>query len=308
MTERAAPQPAVERARIPPGLALAAAVFAMSWSGPLVRFTDAPALAVAAWRLTLSVAIIAALAALRGRRLPVHGIEQRDLTMMVLAGVLLAAHFWTWIASLDYTTVASSVALVSMQPFFVALLSGVVLRERPSRRQWLGIGLAVAGAIAIGWGDFALGRDALFGDALALAGAVFVSGYYIIGRGVRRRLDLEAYIFTVYGVAAVVLMAAAITLPSVSVTGHGTRDWLVFVALAAGPMMIGHTGINYALRYVPAYVANLAILCEPIGATLIAWWLPAIGERPGPQLLAGGTLILAGIAVGSTRGRERRER
>lgn len=290
------------RPAVPPALAMGAAVFAMSWSGPLVRFTTAPALAVAAWRLTLSVLFIGALIAVRrGGRL--DPLTRRDLLLLTVAGLLLALHFWSWIASLGYTSVASSVVLVSMQPFFVALLSAGLLGERPTRSQWWAIGLAVTGAIVIGWGDFARGGEALFGDALALAGAGFVSGYYIIGRGVRGRLGLETYIFVVYGVAALALMLAVTVLPAVPITGYATRDWLVFVALAAGPMMIGHTGINYALRYVPAYVANLVILGEPVGATLIAWLLPAIGEQPGPQVLLGGILILAGIAIGTRRGK-----
>jgi drug/metabolite transporter (DMT)-like permease len=98
-----------------------------------------------------------------------------------------------------------------------------------------------------------------------------------------------------------VLVVAALAAPGVSLTGYGTNDWLVFLALAAGPMMLGHTAVNYALRYVRAYVANLAILGEPIGATLIAWLLPAIAEVPGPQTLAGGVLILAGIALTVSR-------
>jgi drug/metabolite transporter (DMT)-like permease len=191
--------------------------------------------------------------------------------------------------------------LVSSQPLFVALLSAFVLGETATRRQWLGIVIAVGGAALIGWGDFGRGRDALLGDGLALAGALFVSFYYVIGRRLRLQLDLWWYIGIVYGVAALVLLIAAALLPGVPLTGYDSTDWLVFVALAAGPMMLGHTGVNYALRYVRAYVANLAILGEPIGATLIAWALPAIAEVPGPQTVFGGALILGGILVAVTR-------
>lgn len=286
---------------VPPALALTAAVLAMSWSGPLVRFTEAPALAVAAWRLSLSVLFIAVLMAVQGR-LALWRPSRRQAVLMVVAGVLLAAHFWAWIESLRHTTVASSVVLVSMQPFFVGLLSVWLLRESPAARQWVAIGMAVAGAAVIGWGDLAVGGSALFGDLLALCGAVFGAGYFAIGRAVREHIELDAYILVVYGVAAVVLVGAVGVLPQVTLGGYAARDWLVFVALAAGPMMIGHTGVNYALRYVPAYVANLVILGEPVGATLIAWALPAIGERPGVQVVVGGVLVLAGIVVGTARG------
>jgi hypothetical protein len=198
--------------------------------------------------------------------------------------------------------VSSSVVLVSTQPVFVALLSGALLGERATRRQWVGIGIAVTGAMVIAWGDFALGPRAILGDALAIAGAVFVAIYFVIGRRLRPAMDLWWYIFIIYGIAALVLVLAIAIMPGVPLTGFPAQDWLVFAALAAGPMMLGHTAVNYALRYVRAYVANISLLGEPIGATLIAWLLPAIGEVPGPQTLVGGVLILGGIAVTVARG------
>ncbi|NIP79671.1 MAG: EamA family transporter [Gemmatimonadetes bacterium] len=291
----------VARAGPPPGLMLGLAVLAMSWGGPLVRYATAPALAVAAWRVAFSVLFITVVVAVRDGGHAIRRLAVRDWALAGLSGIFLAGHFWSWIASLSYTTVASSVVLVNTQPIFVALLSIAFLGERPTGRQWAGIGVAVVGAAVIGWGDFAGGTAPLVGDLLAVAGAVFVSLYYVIGRRLRQRLDLWSYIAVVYGVAAAILLGAAAALPGVAVTGYPATDWLVFLALAAGPMMIGHTGVNYALRYVPAYVANLALLGEPVGATLLAWWLPGIRERPSIQLLLGGTLVLTGIALGVRR-------
>ena len=228
-------------------------------------------------------------------------LSRREWAQAAAAGLLLAAHFWSWIASLSLTTVSSSVVLVSTQPIFVALLSTFLLHERASARQWLGIAIAVAGAVVIGWGDFGTGGNALAGDLLAIAGAVFVSGYYVIGRSLRQRLDLWLYIGIVYGMAAAAFLLLGAVHPTVALTGYPARDWVIFAALAAGPMMLGHTGVNYALRYLRAYVANLALLGEPIGATLIAWLLPAIHEVPGPQTLLGAVLILGGIALGVIR-------
>lgn len=294
MTRSPAPAPA-----IPPAAALAVAVLAISWAGPLVRFSSAPALAVAAWRLIISVAFIAAV--LLVRRTPPPRLSRSDWLFALVAGVFLAAHFWSWIASIGLTTVSSSVVLVSTQPVFVALLSGALLGEAATRRQWIGIVVAVAGAMLIAWGDFGRGRDAIIGDALALAGALFVSVYYVIGRRLRLCVDLWWYIGIIYGIAAAVLLLAVLASPGVPLTGYARQDWLVFLALAAGPMMLGHTLVNYALRYVRAYVANLAILCEPIGATLIAWMLPAIAEVPGPQTLIGGVAIVSGIVLATLR-------
>lgn len=278
----------------PPSAAILAAVIAISFAGPLVRFTDAPALAVAAWRLTISVLIIACILVVR--RTPMPRLNRREWAYAAVAGIFLAGHFWSWIASLDLTTISSSVVLVNMQPVFVALLSGLVLHEAATGRQWLGIAVAVAGAVIIAWGDFAVGGDALVGDMLALVGAVCVAIYYVIGRRLRPLMDLWWYVGIIYGVAAVVLVAAAL-LTRVPLGGYEAGDWWVFVALAAGPMLVGHTGINYALRYIRAYIANMAVLAEPVGATLIAWLLPGIREVPGPQTLAGGLLILAGIGM-----------
>jgi drug/metabolite transporter (DMT)-like permease len=286
-----------------PGFVLLIAVLAVSWAGPLIRFTQAPALAVAMWRLVFSVAFIALVLLARGGLRQAFRLTLAEWALAAVSGVLLAAHFWSWIASIALTSVASSVVLVNTQPIIVALLSVMFLHERPTRLEGVGIVVAVVGAVVIGWGDFNRGPAPFLGDALALAGAVFVSGYYVIGRRLRQRLDLWVYIGVVYGIAALTLLVAVTLRPSVHMTGYATHDWLVFLALAAGPMMLGHTGVNYALRYMPAYVANLALLGEPVGATLLAWWLPGIREAPSPQTVAGGLLILLGIALGVLRNR-----
>jgi drug/metabolite transporter (DMT)-like permease len=291
-------------APLSPAFVLLVAVLAMSWSGPLVRFSAAPALAVAAWRLIFSVALIAVVLLFRPGSLgALRRLTRREFGLAFAAGAFLAAHFWVWIASLELTTVANSVVLVSTQPIFVAAFSVVFLRERPDRWQWAGILLAIAGAVVVGWGGLGRGGAALRGDLLALSGAVLAASYYTIGRGLRVRFDLWAYIALVYGIAALLLLLAAAAHPDVPLTGYPPRDWLIFLALAAGPMMLGHTGVNYALRYVPAFVANLAVLGEPVGAALIAWLLPAIAETPPVQTLVGGSLVLGGILLGTRRRR-----
>lgn len=288
-----------DRPILPPGMALFVAVAAVSFAGPLVRFSTAAALVISAWRLLFSVGIIGLV--LLGRRRFLGGtcLGRKDWLLAGAAGILLAGHFWAWVASIQLTTVASSTVLVSTQPLFVGVLSVAFLKEHPARRQWLGIGVAVVGATVIGWGDFGSGREAFLGDALALSAGLMAAGYFTIGRSLRRRLDIWVYTFLVYGAAAVPLTLAVLGSPGLAMTGYSLKNWAVFLGLAAVPMMLGHTGINYALRYLPAYVANLASLGEPIGATLIAWLLPAIGETPPLQTLLGGCLILVGIALGT---------
>lgn len=282
-----------------PGLALFGAVLAVSFAGPLVRFSGAAALVIAAWRLLFSVGLISVILLFRRSFLAGARLSRKEWALGFGAGVLLAGHFWAWVASIQYTSIANSAVLVSTQPLFVAGLSVAFLGEKPTGRQWLGILVAIAGAAVLGFGAFGLGGKALFGDFLALSAGMMSAGYFTIGRTLRKKLDLWAYTGLVYGVTAAVLLVAVLVSPDVPLTGYPTQDWLVFLGLAAVPMMMGHTGINYALRYLPAYVANLASLGEPVGATLIAWLLPAIAEVPPPQTLFGGILILVGIALGT---------
>ncbi len=286
----------------PPGVVLFVAVFAVCWASPLVRLAGGvSALAISAWRLIFSTAFIFLLLVVR-RELHFLRLRRGEWALALCSGLLLAAHFWSWIASLELTSVASSVVLVNTQPIIVGVLSVVALAERPTRVQWAGILVAVSGAVIIGWGDFSRGRSPIVGDLLAVAGAFFVSGYYVIGRRLRQRLPLWSYTGVVYGIAALALTVAVLLSPGVPLARYPARDWLIFLALAAGPMMLGHTGVNYALRFIPAYVANVALLGEPVGATLIAWLLPAIREAPPAQTLFGGVLILAGIALGMRYG------
>jgi drug/metabolite transporter (DMT)-like permease len=221
---------------------------------------------------------------------------------MTLSGVLLAAHFWTWIASLRFTTVASSVVLVSLKPIFVWALAAVWLHEHPSRREKWGIGIAVLGATLIGIGDARLSLGALGGDLLALAGALTAAGYYVIGRRVRATVGVWTYATIVYAVAAVALAAVALS-RGVPLTGFAGRDWAVFGGLAAGPMLVGHTGMNYALKHYRATTVNVAALGEPVGAALIAWL--GLHEVPGMLALIGGAVVLAGIGVTLARSGER---
>ena len=284
-----------------PLVVLILAVLATTYAGPIVRLAAAPALAIAFWRLTLVLPVTGGLAVWEGRGAWGVG-HDRDaprptphaLWLMVLSGVFLALHFWTWIASLRFTTVASSVVLVSLKPIFVWALAAVWLHEHPSRRERWGIGIAVLGATLIGIGDARLSLGALGGDLLALGGAVTAAGYYVIGRRVRATVGVWSYATIVYAVAALALLATALS-RGVPLTGFAGRDWAVFGALAAGPMLVGHTGMNYALKHYRATTVNVAALGEPVGAALIAWL--ALHEVPSIAVIVGGAVVLTGIGV-----------
>jgi drug/metabolite transporter (DMT)-like permease len=218
----------------------------------------------------------------------------------MLAGFCLALHFWAWNASIHLTTIAASVTLVNLQPAIVATISAVALKEAPSRRQMLGILVATVGAVIIAApdlkGGFARGNAPLLGNVLATSAAVTAAIYYTIGRRLRRSLGIWSYVAIVYGTAFVVLTAVAVVL-GVHLSPQPPREIAIFAALVVGPMLLGHTGMNWSLKFLPAYVVNLAVLGEPVGATLLGALIPSIRQIPSVSTLAGGAIVLGGVII-----------
>jgi drug/metabolite transporter (DMT)-like permease len=294
---------------MPASFVLCLALIGISFAGPLVRLSNAHPLTIAIWRLGFSLIFIAIALLVSGSWRQWRRLNRSGVLLALGAGVMLALHFWSWNASIDLTTVAASVVLVNMQPAIVALLSAVWLREPPSRAQWVGIAVAMMGALVVAYPDVAAASGtatghALLGDVLALAGAATAACYVVAGRRLRATLDLWPYVALVYGSCFVVLLGLA-AMVHAPVLGQPTRELEIFLALAIGPMLFGHTGLNWALKYLPAYVVNLTLLGEPVGATLLAATLPGIRELPGFATFAGGALILAGIYVAARSARQR---
>jgi drug/metabolite transporter (DMT)-like permease len=278
------------------GAGLATGVLAVSWAAILVRLAAAPALSVAAWRLVVASVPALAWAALRHRgewrALPV-----RERWRAAGAGLALAAHFATWIGSLRLTSVAASVALVTTQPVWVALFSAAFLGERVGRRTALGIALSLAGGLLVAGADLGSSARALAGDALAVAGAVFAALYFVAGRRARATLSLGAYVGAVYPVAALALLAAA-ALAGEPLSGFSRGTWTALLLLGLVPQLLGHSLLNWSLRWLPAPLVAVAILAEPVVSTLLA--IPVLGERPGPGVAAGGLLTLCGVYLAAT--------
>lgn len=284
--------------------ALALGLFGVSWAAVLVRLAAAPAASVAFWRLVFSLLVVAPFLVVgRGWR-ELAALTIRETGLLLLSGVALGLHLATWFLSLEFTSVASSTVLVTTHPIFVGLVSAVWLGERPGRREWIGILTAVTGAILVGWGDLAGGRSPLLGDALALAAALLAALYFTLGRRLRPKLGLWGYVTPVYGVAALVT-AFLVGASGAPWAGFPPATWLVLAALALGPMLMGHTSFNWALRHVRAYVVSLVQLLEPVGATVLAMLVLGAEETPGPGTLLGGAVVLVGVWV-SLRARKRR--
>ena len=285
---------------------LGLALLGISFSGPLVRLSAAHPIAIAAWRLAFALFVIAVALLVTGEWRQWARLSRRELGIAVGAGAMLAFHFWSWNASIALTSVAASVVLVNTQPVVVAMLSAMWLREAPSRRQWIGIAVAMVGALAVAAPDLLVVDPsgdhprALLGDLLALIGAVTAAIYFVAGRRLRGTLDLWSYVGLVYGSCLVALLALA-AVAGAPLTPQPPRELAIFAGLALGPMLLGHTGLNWALKRSPAYVVNLTLLGEPVGATLIAAFLPGIREVPAPMTFVGGAIVLIGILLTARR-------
>jgi drug/metabolite transporter (DMT)-like permease len=304
--------PSSYRSHVPAYLAIGLAILAVSTASIFIRYAQrsAPSLVIAAWRLALATVILAPVA-LSNHRAEMRAFQKRQAALAVLSGLFLAVHFGSWITSLQYTSVASSVVLVTTTPLWVGLFSPLVLHESIDRRVAIGLVVALVGSIVIGLSDtcqvstagvacpplsdFTRG-SAFIGDVLALLGAWMAAGYLMIGRRLRANTSLVAYTFVVYGVSALILILAA--------GGAGQKlmgyPWIVylwFLALAVIPQLFGHTTFNWALKYVSAAYVSVALLGEPVGSTILAYLL--LGEKPGSVKIAGMVMTLAGIYLAS---------
>lgn len=306
-----------QRARVILPLSLLIAILGVSTASIFIRFAQtsgAPSLVIAALRLIFATLLLA-LPALTRHRAELQSLTGKQLTLGVVSGLFLAVHFATWISSLEYTSVASSVVFVSTGPLWVALLSPMLLNEKLTRAAIVGLGLAILGGAVIGLSDACVIQNglhcpelgqvmqgrAMWGNFLALAGAWAVTGYLIIGRKLRTGMSLIPYIFLVYGMAAaalIVIMLAAGQSPF----GYAPMTYGWIFLLAAVPQLIGHSTYNWLLKYLSATLVAVATLAEPVGSATLAYFF--LKETPAIAVVAGGVLILLGIYLASRQNTE----
>jgi drug/metabolite transporter (DMT)-like permease len=268
------------------------AVCAVSSAAILVRFADgAPAIALGFWR-TLIVGLLLA---------PwIRRVSKKDLCLSVLAGFFLALHFWAWFESLERTTVLHSTLLVCLGPIWLGLAELGLLRKPPARRFWLGIGLAILGALLMSaqGGDPTASettiRPTLEGNLLAFGGGLLASAYLFVGRHVRQRVGIACY-SAVYSLSAALFLLPAALLTHQPLTGFSNQAWLVIGAMALGPQLLGHNGFNYCLRYVRASIVSAMIFLEPFGAAVLAAIF--LKEIPGVMESVGGAVVLGGVLL-----------
>jgi drug/metabolite transporter (DMT)-like permease len=282
------------------GFFLAVAIVAVSTAAPLVRLAEpAPAILVAAARVTIATLALSAIA--RRDLFTLVRLPRREQLLCAASGLLLAAHFGVWIASLYFTSTASSVALVATNPVFAGLFAWLVLGEGIARREGIGIAIAAVGCAVLAGGDVMRSdHAALLGDGLALAGAITAAAYLVVGRRMRASLPLAAYLAIVNAVAACALIALLIV-TATPVRGFEREDYVAMLLAGIVPSVIGHSLLNWSVRRVRVHLIGLVILGEPVGASLLAFLFFA--EAPPVEALIGGAIIVGGIAIGFARPR-----
>lgn len=279
---------------------LATSVLAVSTSSILIRLADADPLAVGFYRNGIAAAVLLPIAVVRHRE-AFRRLSPARWRTAVASGAALAVHFAAWVPSLALTTVAASTVLVQTSPVWVAILGWVVLGERVRRRTALGIVLAFAGAALISGGDWGDGGRAVLGDLLALGGALGGAMYVLAGRRLRRDVPLLVYVGIVYAIAAV-LLGGTMLLAGSPFAGFEPRVWLLLGLMALVPHLVGHTIVNYLLAHLEAVVVAVALLAEPVAASLLA--LAILREVPLPTNVLGGAIVLAGVYLAVTSRQE----
>jgi drug/metabolite transporter (DMT)-like permease len=276
-------------------LALCVAVLSVSSSAPLIAYAAAPALAIAFWRNTLALAVLGPAAAVTGRAQfrRLMATDRRTLWVCALSGLALALHFGTWVPSAKLTTVATATALVNTAPIWSAIIA-TVQGVRLAPVIWIGIGVAVTGAVLATGSDLAVSGTAFVGDLLALAGGVAAAAYTAFGARARTVLSTTVYTTICYSVCAVVLLVPCLV-AGTPLAGYPAGAWLAIAAITLFPQLLGHNLINYALERVPMTTVNVILLLEAPGAAVLGWLF--LGQLPHAGSVPGLVILVVGVAV-----------
>ena len=281
-------------------------IIAISFASIFIRFcNDVPSIMIATYRLTLSSIILLLIAKSKGIRLSSY--NKRHILMGILGGFFLSLHFYFWISSLKFTSVASSVVLVATNPIFVGLFSYLFFKEKQPAELILGIILSFSGSIILAVGDCsfqgltAQNPSFLLGDILAFLGAIMASGYLMVGSKLREEMDILPYISMVYTFSASFLLITSLSL-GVSFTGYKESSYFYMVLLAIVPQLIGHTAFNWALKHLKASMVAITILGEPIGASILAYFI--FGEMIQSCQSVGIILIFLAIIIASRKAKK----
>jgi drug/metabolite transporter (DMT)-like permease len=283
----------MESPKVNPYVAVAIGVVAVSTSAILVKVSSAPSGVIAFYRLFFSVLLMLPVFLIKYVS-ELRLITKRDWVFTGIAGIFLAFHFILWFESLNYTSVASSTVLVTLQPLFAFVGAYLFFKERVSAKAILSGIIAIGGSVIISWGDFKISGSALFGDFLAIVACALVTVYLLFGQTVRQRMSLITYTFIVYSISSITLFFYVIAVGE-SLYPYPASDWVYFILLALIPTLLGHTLFNWSIKWISASVISMAILFEPVGATVLAFYL--LGEKVILTQVIGGLVVIAGITL-----------
>lgn len=278
---------------IHPYIPIAIGVLTVGLSAIFVKLTTADAGVIAFYRMFFSVVIMLPFF-LHSYRKELYRLSKRDWLLSSIAGIFLAIHFILWFESLNYTSVASSTVLVTLQPIFALTGTALFFKEIISGKMLAAVLVALTGSIIISWGDFRISGAALFGDVLALLACGFITAYLLVGQDVRKRVSLVTYTFLVYLVSSIALFLYVITIQQ-PLFSYPASDWGWFLALALLPNLLGHTLFNWAVKWVSTNVISITILFEPVIASIAAYYI--LHESISVSQMIGGIVILTGILL-----------
>lgn len=283
----------MNRIQVNPYVTLIVGVIAVSASAIFVKFSSAPSGVIAFYRLLFSVLFMLPIFLMKNVK-DLLLISKRDWLFATLAGVFLAFHFILWFESLNYTSVASSTVLVTLQPLFAFIGTYLFFKERFSLKAMICALLAIIGSVIISWGDFRISGTALYGDILALMACALVTAYLMFGQSVRKRISLITYTFVVYSISSVVLLLYVLIVGE-SLYPYPKSEWMNFILLALIPTLLGHSLFNWAVKWISTSIISMAILFEPVGATILAYYL--LSEKVLITQLIGGSIVIVSISV-----------
>lgn len=279
--------------KIHPYIPIFIGVIAVSLSAIFVKLANAESGVIAFYRMLFSVILMAPVFFMKCTS-EVKKLTRRDWVFSSVAGVFLAFHFILWFESLNYTSVASSTVLVTLQPLFAFVGTYLFFKEKITGKTILAGGIAIMGSVLISWGDFQLSGSAFYGDMLALIACALITAYLLFGQDVRKRLSLVTYTMIVYGVSTITLFFYVL-IKGESFGPYPTIDWIWFILLAMVPNLLGHTLFNWSIKYVSANVVSIAILLEPIGAAVLAIFI--FKEYLVVTQIIGGVVVILGIVL-----------
>lgn len=283
----------MQKLKINPYIPIIIGVISVSLSAIFVRLAEAESGVIAFYRMLFSVLIMSPLFFMKYKH-EIKSLNKKEWMFMSIAGVLLAFHFILWFESLNYTSVASSTVLVTLQPIFALVGTYFFFKENISLKVIVATVVAISGSVLIAWGDFKVSGDAFFGDVLALIACALVTGYFLFGQEVRKQLSLITYTMVVYSVSTIVLFAYVLFVGQ-SFGPYESNEWIMFLLLAIVPNLLGHNLFNWAIKYVSTNIISISILFEPIGASVLAFFI--FGELLTLAQILGGIIVIVGITV-----------